>query len=119
MADARGMGPEEYGAGTGGVPTVMTASQRDVLLHTLGLNMTPKGLPHRNYFNATPGDSDHADCLSLAAAGLMRRGSTAEGGSVYFYATAEGVQAAVGLRMPRERIEAWLKTGKWTKGVRL
>jgi hypothetical protein len=93
----------------------VTDAQREILLHTLGLTMSPKGLPHRNYFNSAPGDDTYDDLEALVGMGYMQRGRATGCGSFYFSATAKGVQAAVGLRVPSETIAGWLRTGKWAK----
>lgn len=93
----------------------MTEFRRSILLHSLGLEQAPAGLPCRNYFNSDEAGNDFNACMALVEMGFMRQGRTAEGPSIYFHATVEGVQAAVGLRIPMSAIKSWMKTGKWSE----
>lgn len=91
----------------------MTPEQKEILVHALGLDMVPRGMPCRNYFNVELSGKTFDACAELESMGLMRRGKTIPGPSIYFYATAEGVQRAVGLMVPIAEIEEWMKTSVW------
>lgn len=91
----------------------MTEFRRTILLETLGIEGATAGLPSQNYFVADEAGNDFNGCMALVELGLMRRGEMADGSSVYFHATTEGIQAAIGLRVPKSAIKAWIKTGNW------
>lgn len=68
----------------------ITPKQAHILLHALG--MTQGGASYRNHFVTGAGSDDHADCMALAAIGLMERrsGSPLTGGDGLFLVTKEG-----------------------------
>lgn len=74
-------------------PTDLTAEQREIMEHALGMNSTAPG--YRNYFASEPGCDGHQHLILLARAGLMRAGRMIPGGLQYFHVTEAG-RAAIG-----------------------
>ncbi len=54
----------------------MTASQLQILQHSLGVDQFGRGRPNRNHFCA--GADDESDCRALVALGYMRQHQTTE-----------------------------------------
>lgn len=66
---------------------MITTQQRDILLHTLGLNMRP---PHdRNTYCVEVGSEDDRDVTALIEMGLMRRGPSLNDGRDYYACATE------------------------------
>lgn len=85
--------------------TELTKKQRDYLTHMLGAesHISKRYWGYRNYYCAEVGGKEESDWNEMAMVGLVRRGFTInEGASVYFFATAAGMDA-IGLKPAQKR----------------
>lgn len=77
-------------------PAQMTAEQRDLARHALGLPNRRKR-SYRNHFVTGEGSTDHHHWIAMVMAGLARRraGGPLTGGDDLFSLTKEGATAAL------------------------
>lgn len=102
----------------------------EILQHALGLDQFGQGRSYRNHFVTGSGSTDWADCVMLAADGLMtqHRGNALAGGNDVFIVTPTGVEyvrenspAPPVLSAAQKRYRAFLrddsgmKFGEWLK----
>jgi len=93
------------------------ARQLHILQHSLGVDQYGRGSQYRSHFVTGAESDDHADCMALFEAGLMRRRANVEmyGGMDAFFVTDEG-RAFVAANSPpppkltrgQRRYQAWL-----------
>lgn len=83
----------------------LTPTQRDILLHTLGLNYDPPHDRNRYCVHIGAGDSDTlADLRALVEVGLMAEGRKINGDrDQLFYATCAGIVLARTLVAPKKK----------------
>lgn len=74
----------------------ISARQREILRHALGLRPDGSGRSYRHHFVTGPGSDDFDDCVLLVERGLMARrpGNVLTGGDDLFLVTDAGNEAA-------------------------
>lgn len=72
----------------------ISATQLQILQHSLGVNQYGQGERYRNRFITGEGSIDHPDCMALVNAGLMAKGrpSCLTGGDDLFFVLEAGIQ---------------------------
>ena len=97
--------------------TDAAARQLHILQHALGVDQYGQGKQYRSHFVTGAESDDHADCMALFEAGLMKRRANVEmyGGMDAFFVTDEGrafvadnSPAPPKLTRSQRRYRAWL-----------
>ena len=106
-------------------------SKLHILQHALGVDEFGRGTQYRSHFATGEGSDDHADCMALFEAGLMKRRANVEmyGGMDVFFVTdagrayvAEHSPAPPKLTRPQQRYQDFLNAdcgwsfAEWLKG---